>query len=659
MKILVFAKDETQLKELLYELELKKELENEILAIGNFNDLQEKNIARKNISSYVRENTNKIATDWLKSWAHQKTIDGKNFKEYLMMDEVSWWWFMEHWLYSSYAYMDPIKGVIAEVFKVKKIIETEKPEKIVFVQDNSLFSRALSCIVKNLGIEHYSINKRKKISLNLKNPLIRQFLRQSFFVRKRIGHFYKNHLKERDEGKETSEFQKKILAVAVYNWTRIIDLENGRIKKGNPYITTITDQLKKNSEVNIKYVDIPYAHLIGISTLKEKIESNDRYDLIEFYYNRNVKKRFLRTYADLAKRWAYAKKNDAFRNSFIFAGINLWELVEPQFSCYFNTRLEAHARDFELIKEMIDFENPELVVYSSDIDEFGRMLFYFCRQKNIPTIAIQHGTLPKTIPLFIYKKFELKGYTAPPMPTKLVLYGEYYNDFIKKIGNYPKEGIVVCGNPRYDYYKIMKETHIREEFFREFNLDKEKRTIMLLTQPLPSEKEREEIIDGVCKAVKEIPNSQLIIKLHPAETSDIMHRRIVRQNNINNCYITKNVDNFKILYISDVLIGPVSTLDYEAMLLEKPVIVLNLTKRFEEIPFVKEGSAIGVYEKEKISGALKTALFNEKFKKTLKSNMQKTVRQHLFRNDGNASRRISAVALKLLKSGKFEKGSET
>ncbi|HLD88994.1 MAG TPA: UDP-N-acetylglucosamine 2-epimerase, partial [Candidatus Nanoarchaeia archaeon] len=435
---------------------------------------------------------------------------------------------------------------------------------------------------------------------------------------------------------------------SVYNWTNVVDIHSGKAKPGNPYLTPILDELKKNENVELKIIDIPYANLLGINKIGEKI--NAGYDVFESYYSSESGKRFHKMQNEVLKKWSSMRKLDSFRNSFIFQGINIWALVEPQFNCYFSTRLEAHARDFETIKEMIDAENPELVMYSSDIDEFGRMLFYLCSQRSIPTVAVQHGTLPKTIPLFIYKKFELKNkYTAPPLPTKLVVYGEYYKDFFSKLGNYPEEKIAVCGNQRYDYYLIMREKHTKDELCRELSLAPGKKTIALLTQPLPLIKEREEILDSVCRAVREIPNSQLIIKLHPAESSEVMHRRIARQNKLRDFIVVKDIDNFKIMHICDALIGPVSTLDYEAMLLEKPVIVLNLKKAPEEIPFVKEGSAIGVYEQEKIARALRNVLFDDELVRNLKSNMRKTVRRHLFRNDGKASGRIASVALKLLR----------
>jgi hypothetical protein len=95
------------------------------------------------------------------------------------------------------------------------------------------------------------------------------------------------------------------------------------------------------------------------------------------------------------------------------------------------------------------------------------------------------------------------------------------------------------------------------------------------------------------------------------------------------------------------VVGAESTLDYEAMILEKPVINISLGSDFS-LPFVDEGAAIGVRSVCDISYAIDRCLTNEDVRNRLKENMKKLVAEHCYVIDGKAAERSADIIRRML-----------
>jgi UDP-N-acetylglucosamine 2-epimerase len=78
----------------------------------------------------------------------------------------------------------------------------------------------------------------------------------------------------------------------------------------------------------------------------------------------------------------------------------------------------------------------------------------------------------------------------------------------------------------------------------------------------------------------------------------------------------------------------------EAIVLKKPVVVVNLFKRPVLIPYVERGVAIGAYNADDIEGALKKALHDNDLKKKMDSARQSFINDFVSKIDGKAGERI-------------------
>lgn len=75
----------------------------------------------------------------------------------------------------------------------------------------------------------------------------------------------------------------------------------------------------------------------------------------------------------------------------------------------------------------------------------------------------------------------------------------------------------------------------------------------------------------------------------------------------------------------------------EAVALNKPVIVLNLSGEPDPVEYVKEGVALGVYRKEDLGPAIKSLLIDDS---QLAGNRKRYIEKYLYRVDGRATERV-------------------
>jgi len=115
--------------------------------------------------------------------------------------------------------------------------------------------------------------------------------------------------------------------------------------------------------------------------------------LLENYFNKEDNKKLndiVKRFREIAKR---IKKDKNNQKIFEIEGINVWSMLEPQFSAYFNVRMKDHIRNIIAIDNLIEQLKPKVVVTPGETSEFDKGLFLACKKRNIPVIAIQHGIL--------------------------------------------------------------------------------------------------------------------------------------------------------------------------------------------------------------------------------------------------------------------------
>ena len=161
---------------------------------------------------------------------------------------------------------------------------------------------------------------------------------------------------------------------------------------------------------------------------------------------------------------------------------------------------------------------------------------------------------------------------------------------------------------------------------------------------MPDDENRKNIAT-VYSAMKEIPEVELVVKLHPNEDQNAP---LYKQNPIlRPRIIGGQADTFLLLHASDIAMTKSSTTGLEAIAFEKPLIILNLSGKPDIVDFVSEGVAVGVYSPDEFRDVVLNILSG---KVDLSKNRERYIQQKLYKIDAKASHRVVNIIKDLLKS---------
>lgn len=302
---------------------------------------------------------------------------------------------------------------------------------------------------------------------------------------------------------------------------------------------------------------------------------------------------------------------------------------------------KRRSRDFDLawglepLINAIDEINPDLFL-CIEVNNILRNGVRYCKQKGIPSLVVQHGT-PNKYSLCAFAPFEGTCFAA---------WGQFTKDFL--VANGVEESrIIITGGAPFDRIRQLRPD--RRQIARELHIDPDKKWILFTTQYVgagnrPSE---EEIFTGVASVAEEMKiyeDYELIYQVHPGQTLEEIQKIVDTVENAK-AVVARYKDTEELIAASAGMITFFSTTAIDAILMDKPLLLINLTDDRDFYPFVGMGAAFGAYTKDEIPGQVKKLLYEPH---VLVSNYSKVKEYINYRNDGRALERVMELCLKML-----------
>ncbi|MFC1754031.1 UDP-N-acetylglucosamine 2-epimerase [Thermoproteota archaeon] len=293
---------------------------------------------------------------------------------------------------------------------------------------------------------------------------------------------------------------------------------------------------------------------------------------------------------------------------------------------------------------LIEKQRPKAVCIVDETSLFGRCRIAAAKLKNIPVISTQHGYISNDFFDYLHIKGDISkdlDFHKPfcPTPDKTLVYGPHTKKILVQPGNYPAHSVVVTGQPRYDHIGKTSSNNLNKKKI----LDKyhiKKKMILWTTEEAPEQEA------AVFMAAKRIKNAQLVIRIHPKELNEpSYYYKKAREYGVK-IIATKTENTLELINASDAVIVKHSTTGLEAIMLGKPVVVLNLSGRPDLATYAQKGAALGVYNAEDLEKALNKALFDKKTRSGLNKAQKAYSYDHCYKMDGKATKR----ALKVIES---------
>jgi hypothetical protein len=468
----------------------------------------------------------------------------------------------------------------------------------------------------------------------------------------------------RNRGKQ-SRFPKILFTAQDVEWRVIHDYESGITRKSDAFFDSILKHLAKEcnsigvfpTSTGVRIIPSSFVH--SVQTLIDKLKHWYVPQVpFEFYWTLNSWNSERKASRLLANTWTSLRNYARMRQEHICNGVS-WSDVEARLEYCFRFTFPFAVRFISIAKRMIEIEKPDLILIVNEYGFFEKALVIAGKLSGVPTLAIQHGTIHSSHKGYMYRKGEIlpDGRPISPytvIPDRTAVYSSYYRDLLTQISAYPENSVVVTGQPRYDKLSQLSRIYSRDTFNRKYHINPGNKIVLWTTEcdGLTFEENmlNFKVVFNVARVLKRVT---LVVRQHPGETE--MYTRIMQQHlqnsGTNAILLSGDTDFYEQLYACDLLIAKYSTSAVEAAAIDKPVVVLNLTRDScpEGCDYVKQGIALGVNEEDELQPSIEELLRNDS---ALAKNRKQFAEKYLYKTDGKSTERVVELIRQMLKPTK-------
>ena len=467
-------------------------------------------------------------------------------------------------------------------------------------------------------------------------------------------------------GSKRSHKKNRILITAQnLQWRTIRDLSTKEFKKGDAFWDTTISMLRENNE-NEVITTYPLGYSISdleVIMDKRKSQKDIVHKPFDVYWSLGVWKEGRKAKKYFSSLWKDLKNNENFKKLLKYEDIK-FDLLEDRLSHYFITVFGIMVEYIEMAKRMIEEEKPDLILLVNEYGRFERTLVIAGKLKGVPVLAVQHGVIHPTHEGYMYAKDEISpegSVKSPycPIPDKTAVYGTYHKDILTKVSAYPEDSVVVTGQPRYDILYHADKIYDKEKFIKKYKINPDHKIILWTTQCHGlSEEENIKNFKAVFETMRNLKDVTLVIKQHPGEGRRYtkMIGKYLNKYKLNAVVMPKDSDTHEQIFVCDLMVTKNSTTAMEAVALNKPVIVLNLSGEPDEINYVEEGIALGVYNEKDLKPAIEKLLKDDS---ELAKNRGKYIEKYLYKIDGKATERVVNLIMQMIEESKRDRNERS
>ena len=287
---------------------------------------------------------------------------------------------------------------------------------------------------------------------------------------------------------------------------------------------------------------------------------------------------------------------------------------------------------------------PKLIVSNDDLMELKPNYNY----NNLKFITIQSASMSRKNEY--YRRLFISEFGSDKIKSDYFLCTGIYFKALKEFSKTAKK-VVVTSQPRYDILYHADKIYDRTKIMRDLGLNSNKKMVLWTTETHGlSLEENVKNIKAVYNAMASLKDVQLVIKLHPEE--DQKAPRYKKDKSFNPVIVDGKADTYALLYACDLMVTRHSTTAMEAVALNKPVIILNLSGEPDPVEYVKEGVALGVYKPEDLKLTIEKLLKDDS---ELAKNRGEYIEKYLYKIDGNATKRVVSLIEEMIEESRRKK----
>lgn len=596
---------------------------------------------REDIDADEADRIDEAAMAWSKAWGKRPVLDGRSVRELLVWKGVSLWWFAELYLHHS----TEAPRLVRLIERFGRILDAETPDEVEAVgldgEEAVLLGR--TCTARR--ILFHGPSAVPALPLRLRTLLVS--LESRWNTLKTFASALKAILagqpaRGQDDGRKGVLF----LSHAAF-WRERRDPETDAVREYEHYFDRLIPEVAAEASLR------PLVVAVGPQAAFRRRGTGDRlrewlrlhpgsgpYVHANRYTSWRVLRETLRATRGIRGAWRRLDRSPGVHEAFSHRSVGFADLVGDGLAGTLLLQLPWAVRSYEEMAEVLAGLRPSVVCLYAESSGWGRAALAACRAAGVRSVAIQHGIL--------YPKYYSYRHTDDeadcPLPDRTALFGEAAKRILVELGHYPKGSLVLTGSPKFDDLLAAARSWDRTALRRRFGLEEGDRLVVVASRYRGIRETHQSIgsaFPAFVRAVESMDGVHCLVKPHPAERPDAYQARLREAGAAKVRVVSPGTDLMELLHAADALVTVESLSAVEALVLGRPVLILNMPTNLREI--VEAGAALGVAVGEDPLPALRALLFDAATRERLDAARERYL-SHVARGvDGGATGRILAL----------------
>lgn len=496
-------------------------------------------------------------------------IEGKTILEWFAIENISYWWFAAPILHPKY------NDAVLFINRFSSFLEKNS---IDLIKLQGAFNKIdlVKQIAKQKNIkleiskEYFSYEIKNKIKRIIKKQFYKKIMKEKIKKRNLIFNKLSYPIKKVDN-------PVIITAPDIYR-RETYDFDAKKSSKEEFFIKPFLDVIEKNNTSQL-FFDLDYTLKGTTKTLEERLKTNFNWMPIEYLLQEHKSKQTLRIISLLKKSVSTLIK-EGNKDLLVYKKISLTEYLKQSFEDLFlEPNFPTYIHLIELLEKYLKEIKAKSIIQVYETGTYAKAFEISAKKLGIKTIAIQHGLIPTDFPEYICKEIKNKEFPLGNfIPTKTLVYGEYYKKILTEIGTYPKEKVQVVGNPTYYNFKKIINSLDESQIKQKNGIKNEKIILVPLSMRFfyVENSPDQILLNTLFQGFKNKNDVKILIRPHPGDKLDKeLLENIFPENNF---LISKNT-LFEDIFICDVVaVLPLSSVSTEVPMFKKPLLLVNIER---------------------------------------------------------------------------------
>ena len=363
------------------------------------------------------------------------------------------------------------------------------------------------------------------------------------------------------------------------------------------------------------------------------------YTHVNRYTTREVVREVARGTREVRRAWRALRESPALAGAFAHRGVPFADLARADLARTMLLQLPWAIRCYEEMAAVLTAVRPAVACLYAESSGWGRAAIAACRAHGVPTVALQHG--------IVYPKYYSYRHDPDeqdcPRPDRTAIFGEAAGRLLRGLGGYPPASLVPTGSPKFDDLVRGARERDREALRARLGVGPGERLLAVASRFQAIRRTHQAIgpvFAAFVRAVESLPGVHAVVKPHPAEPPGA-YDAVLAAERCTRVRVLSGVDLVDLLHAADALVTVESLSAVEALVLGRPVVVLNMPTHLREL--ADQGVAVGVGAAEDPAAALRAVLFEPATAERLRAARERYLSDFAMGVDGRATERIAGL----------------